>query len=176
MYACVKLSADFLRWCAGRRIADPICATYPLTIRELAPTHASRSKGENGAGNTSSAPFARSGYEVLCHKLVDVVVETVVKAVDVSQPTVPACPLPITYPTFSEARHPDTIGLQAVAGYCSHLRLGVVPWRNHSETWAGCIVSLTTPTRSSLSAARSVSLRSLAEKASRVFTASYFLR
>ena len=108
MYACVKLSADFLRWCAGRRIADPICATYPLTIRELAPTHASRSKGENGAGNTSSAPFARSGYEVLCHKLVDVVVETVVKAVDVSKPTVPVCPLPITYPTFSEARHPDT--------------------------------------------------------------------
>jgi len=108
MYACVKLSADFLRWCAGRRIADPICAAHPLTIRELASTHASRSKGENGAGNTSSAPFARSGYEVLCHKLVDVVVETVLKAVDVIQPTVPACPLPITYPTFSKARHPDT--------------------------------------------------------------------
>ena len=175
MYACVKLSADFLRWYEGRRIADSICATHPLTLRELAPTHASRSKGENGPGNTSSAPFARSGYEVLCHKLVDVVVETVLKAVDVIQPTVPACPLPITYPTFSEARHPDTIGLQAVAGYCSHLRLGVVPCRNQSETWAGCIVSLTTPTRSSLSASRSVSLRNCAEKVCRVFFVSYFL-
>ncbi len=51
----------------------------------------------------------------------------------------------------------------------------VVSGRNHSETWAGCIVSLTTPTRSPLSASRSVSSRSWAEKASRVFLASYFL-
>jgi uncharacterized metal-binding protein YceD (DUF177 family) len=36
---------------------------------------------------------------------------------------------------------------------------------NHSETCAGCIVSLTTPTRSSLRASRSVSSLSLAEKA-----------
>jgi hypothetical protein len=48
--------------------------------------------------------------------------------------------------------------------------------RSHKEAWAGCIVSLTTPTRSSLSVSRSVSLRSWAEKASRVFLASYFLR
>jgi hypothetical protein len=47
--------------------------------------------------------------------------------------------------------------------------------RSHSETWAGCIVSLTTPTRSPLSASRSVSSRNWAEKASRVFLASYFL-
>jgi hypothetical protein len=47
--------------------------------------------------------------------------------------------------------------------------------RNHIETCAGCIVSLTTPTRSSFSASRCVSSRSLAEKASRVFLASYFL-
>jgi hypothetical protein len=47
---------------------------------------------------------------------------------------------------------------------------------SHKETWAGCMVSLTTPTRSSLSASRSVSLRSLAEKASRVLAASYLLR
>jgi hypothetical protein len=47
---------------------------------------------------------------------------------------------------------------------------------SHKEMWAGCIVFLTTPTRSSLSALRSVSLRSLAEKASRVLAASYFLR
>src|SRR5215207_10944450 len=47
---------------------------------------------------------------------------------------------------------------------------------NHSEAWAGCIVSLTTPTRWSLNASRSVSLRNLAEKSSRVFLASYLLR
>ena len=29
--------------------------------------------------------------------------------------------------------------------------------RSHSEAWAGCIVSLTTPTRSSFSASKSVS-------------------
>jgi hypothetical protein len=46
----------------------------------------------------------------------------------------------------------------------------------HKETWAGCMVSLTTPTRSSRKASRSVSPLSLAEKASRVFLASYFLR
>jgi hypothetical protein len=41
--------------------------------------------------------------------------------------------------------------------------------RNHKETWAGCIVSLTTPTRSSLKASRFVSFLSFAEKASSVF-------
>jgi hypothetical protein len=51
-----------------------------------------------------------------------------------------------------------------------------VSGRSHRETWAGCIVSLTILTRSSLSASRSVSSLSLAEKASRVFLASYFLR
>src|SRR5215208_3725465 len=39
-------------------------------------------------------------------KLVDVVVEAVVYAVDVGKPSVPACPLPMTYPSLSEARHP----------------------------------------------------------------------
>jgi hypothetical protein len=47
--------------------------------------------------------------------------------------------------------------------------------RNHSETWVGCIVSLTTPTRSSLKASRSVSSRILAEKVSCVFLVLYFL-
>ena len=36
--------------------------------------------------------------------------------------------------------------------------------RNHKETWAGSIVSLTIPTTSSLRASRSVSSLSLAEK------------
>src|SRR5687767_9953992 len=48
------------------------------------------------------------------------------------------------------------------------------PGRSHREAWAGCTVSLTTPTRSSLKASRSVSSLSLAEKAESVFAASYF--
>jgi hypothetical protein len=52
---------------------------------------------------------------------------------------------------------------------------GTVSGRSHSETWAGCILSLTIPTRSSLNASRSVSSLSLTEKASRVFLASYLL-
>jgi hypothetical protein len=51
-----------------------------------------------------------------------------------------------------------------------------VSGRSHSETWAGCIVSRTTVTRSSLKASRSVSSLSLAEKAWSVFAASYLLR
>jgi len=47
---------------------------------------------------------------------------------------------------------------------------------NHSEACAGCIVSLTTLTRSSLKALRSVSLRSFAEESSSVFLALYYLR
>jgi hypothetical protein len=58
---------------------------------------------------------------------------------------------------------------------CSLLPLGGSWGRSHSETWAGCMISFTTPTRSSLSASRSVSSLSMAEKASRVFLASYVL-
>src|SRR4028119_2454507 len=47
---------------------------------------------------------------------------------------------------------------------------------SHKPMWEGCIVSLTTPARFSPRASRSVSSRSLAEKASRVFLASYLLR
>jgi hypothetical protein len=54
--------------------------------------------------------------------------------------------------------------------------VGAGSGRNHKETWEGCIVSLTTFTRSSLKALRSVSSLSLAEKASTVLAASYFLR
>src|SRR5829696_3812894 len=57
---------------------------------------------------------------------------------------------------------------------CSPFR--AVSERNHKETCAGCIVSLTTPTKSLLRASRSVSSRSFAENASSVFLASYFLR
>jgi hypothetical protein len=48
--------------------------------------------------------------------------------------------------------------------------------RSHKETWTGCIASLTTSTKSSLKASRSVSSLSLAEKASKVFLASYLRR
>jgi hypothetical protein len=51
-----------------------------------------------------------------------------------------------------------------------------VSGRSHNETCSGCIVSLTTLVKSSLKASRSVSSLSLAEKASRVFLASYLLR
>jgi hypothetical protein len=65
-----------------------------------------------------------------------------------------------------EYRHGFTICLPFAPGW----------GRNHSETCVGCIVPLTTVTRSSLRASRSVSWLSVAEKASRVFLASYFLR
>jgi fumigallin biosynthesis monooxygenase-like protein len=51
-----------------------------------------------------------------------------------------------------------------------------VSGRSHNETWAGCMVSRTTLTSSLFSASKSVSSLSLAEKASRVLAASYFLR
>jgi hypothetical protein len=47
---------------------------------------------------------------------------------------------------------------------------------SQSETWDGCIVSLTTRTSSSLKVSRSVSSRNVAEKACKVFLASYVLR
>jgi hypothetical protein len=34
---------------------------------------------------------------------------------DFTKPTVPACPLPIPYPTLGERRHPTTIDKQPVA-------------------------------------------------------------
>jgi hypothetical protein len=61
-------------------------------------------------------------------------------------------------------------------GYSPLLRLEPGSGRSHKETWAGCSVSLTTPTSSSFSASRSVSSLNLAEKASSVFLASYLLR
>jgi hypothetical protein len=51
----------------------------------------------------------------LGHKLVDVVVVAVVYAVDVVEPTVPTCPLPVTEPPFGERRYPNIIGIQTVA-------------------------------------------------------------
>jgi hypothetical protein len=65
---------------------------------------------------------------------------------------------------------------QTSGSYSACSPFGAVAGRNHKETWAGCIVSLTTPTTSLFSACKSVSSLSFAEKASRVFLASYFLR
>jgi hypothetical protein len=59
---------------------------------------------------------------------------------------------------------------------CASFPLGGGSGRRPKETWAGCIVSLTTPMRSSLKASRSISSLSLAEKASRVFAASFLRR
>src|SRR5215211_428785 len=83
-------------------------------MREL--TSANHIRSGNGAEGISSAPFARSGiHEVLAHKLIDVVVEAVVYAMDVAQLTVPACPLPITYPPLGEGSHPEAIREKSVA-------------------------------------------------------------
>jgi len=77
---------------------------------------------------------------------------------------------------FIVAEVPRAIRMRSYGELPEPLTFEAVSGRSHSETWAGCIVSLTTPTRSSLSASKSVSSRSLMEKASRVFLASYFLR
>ena len=42
-------------------------------------------------------------------------VVAIVYGVDVAQPAVPACPLPIAYPSLSEADHPATISIDAIA-------------------------------------------------------------
>ena len=47
--------------------------------------------------------------------------------------------------------------------------------RSHSETWAGCRVSPTELVKTLLNASRSVSSRTITEKASRFYAASYFL-
>src|SRR5215207_8582639 len=57
----------------------------------------------------------------------------------------------------------------------SMLPSGLVSGRIHNETWAGCIASLTTPTRSSLNASRSVSSRNWAENPLSVLATSNFL-
>jgi hypothetical protein len=53
--------------------------------------------------------------QALGHKLVYVMVVTVVNAVDVTQLTVPACPLAIAYPTPGKADSSTTIGINTVA-------------------------------------------------------------
>jgi hypothetical protein len=77
------------------------------------------------------------------------------------------------------ARHKATVSASSASGgpySCVSLPLGGGSGRSHKETWAGCIVSLTTPTSSSLRAPKLVSSRNLAEKPSSVFLASYFRR
>jgi hypothetical protein len=87
LYACVPGigSGFFARVCAlsdqTRISSDP--PPPPHNSRIVIPANASRSKG-NGADNLLSAPFARSDYEVLRYKLINVVVVAIVDAVDVS--------------------------------------------------------------------------------------------
>ena len=71
-------------------------------------------------------------------------------------------------------RMDETLGLATYSGPSLPLRGS--SGRSHNETWEGCIASLTTPTRSSLKASRSVSSLSLAENTSSIFVASYLLR
>src|SRR5215207_2096222 len=53
-------------------------------------------------------------YLRLGHEFVYVVVVAVVQAMDVVEPAVPACPLPIAYPTLGERCHPNTISIQTI--------------------------------------------------------------
>jgi hypothetical protein len=79
-------------------------------------------------------------------------------------------------PQYYRSQRPGQPGSSAGAHPCDSLRRPISEeGRNHTETWAGCIVSVTTLTRSLFNASRSVSSLSLAEKASRVFLASYLL-
>ena len=70
-------------------------------------------------------------------------------------------------------------GIDEALGQATYSGLSVIPGegsgRSHRDTCAGCMVSLTTPSRSPLNASRSVSSLSFEEKASRVFCASYLL-
>ena len=102
---------------------------------------------------------------------VNVVVEAVAYAVDVGKPTVPARPLPMTYPSLSEARHPYSISIQAAANYCRYLPFEIVSGRSHSEMWKGCSVCLTTLVRSSLIDPGFISQRGLIENPSSVLAA-----
>src|SRR3712207_3445246 len=89
--------------------------------------------------------------------------------------TCPVRPI-LVDPAFGEAATTSDHRHTGRSAYSSCPPFWAVSGRSHKETWAGCIVSLTTPTRSSLKASRSVSSLSLAEKASRVMAASYLLR
>jgi hypothetical protein len=68
-------------------------------------------------------------------------------------------------------RMDETLGLATYSGPSLPLRGS--SGRSHSDTCAGCIVSLTTTTSSVFKASKSVSSLSLAENASRVFLESY---
>jgi hypothetical protein len=84
MYACItKLQTDFSRACATSAARPLISATHPpLTIRELTPANASRSQ-RDGAGRVGRLPRPLDKVYGSGHKLVYVVVEAVVHAVDV---------------------------------------------------------------------------------------------
>jgi hypothetical protein len=81
---------------------------------------------------------------------------------------------------FGEPQHRcqrgRTIGPSARLYSCPWLLFGGSSGRSHKETWEGSIVFLTTPSSSLFRASKSVSSLSFAEKASKVFLASYFLR
>jgi hypothetical protein len=83
MLVSVKPGADSSRGCVHPAARPLISTTHPRPLlRELALKDAVAKV--NGAAIMSSTPFARSGVEVLCHKLVDVVIVAVVYAVDVA--------------------------------------------------------------------------------------------
>src|SRR5215203_1897817 len=116
MYACtLEIGHRFFAGACAlsdrlRISADPPHRFANRVLPAPAPTKA------NGAHDLQPAPFARSGiYKALAHEFIDVLVEAVVYGVDLTYPTVPACPLPVFDPPLGERRHLDTIGEKAVS-------------------------------------------------------------
>ncbi len=116
MLVVMELASDFSAGCALLMIVHTFLMTHPPPTHNsrIGPANVNRSNGERGRCYVG-CPVLSIRYMRLGHKLVDVVIVAVVYAMDVAQPTVPACPLPITNPTLSEGRHPTTIDKQTVA-------------------------------------------------------------
>src|SRR5215213_7498611 len=113
MLAATESLADFSRWCAPPMIANTIRLTHPphdsrSDARECQPQQVQT--GQVMCYLPRSFDQAERG---LRHELVYVVVVAILHAwVDTATPR---GPLPIADPALSEANHPATIGIDAIA-------------------------------------------------------------
>jgi hypothetical protein len=81
----------------------------------------------------------------LDHQFINFVVEAVVYAVDFGQPSVPACPFPITDPTLGKARTPDTIVMHDIPGYRPRRPFEVVSGCSHKDAQLDRLVAQAAP-------------------------------
>ncbi len=118
MLVPLKSGADFSRESAHSATRPRISTTRPrrLAIRELTPATGQLRNSERGR-SLATCPAHSIRYMRLGHKLIYIVVVAVVYAMDVTMPTVPACPRPITDTTLGEGCHPGTIAMQVKIGY-----------------------------------------------------------